>query len=131
MAPPTTSMTDASRLTAVGEPTGYQAAPAQNGYDGDALDRLADELADRIAMRLGAMVPAQPEPLVDAAEIARICGKTRSWAYEHAGELGAIRLGSGPRPRLVFSAARVAAMLEKVEEPTPLTLPSRAKPHRR
>ncbi len=77
-------------------------------YDDDALDRLAELIADRVAARLGGLTPgrSQPEPLVDAAEIARLHGKTRSWVYEHAGELGAVRLGSGPRPRLAFSRAR-------------------------
>ena len=75
-------------------------------------------------------MPAQAEPLVDAAEIARIYGKTRSWVYEHAGELGAVRLGKGSRPRLGFSPARVASQLEKVTEPMPLTPPQLAKPQR-
>ena len=101
-------------------------------YDDDALDRLADRIADRLAVRLGVLTPAhaQPEPLVDAAEIARLHGKTRSWVYEHAGELGAVRLGSGRRPRLGFSPARVAASLEKVDEPAPMKLPQTAKPRR-
>lgn len=74
-------------------------------YDDDALDRLADRIADRLAVRLGVLTPVHPRPesLVDAAEIARLHGKTRSWVYEHAGELRAVRLGSGPRPRLAFS----------------------------
>jgi hypothetical protein len=59
-------------------------------------------------VRLSRLTPARAEPLVDAAEIARLHGKTRSWVYEHAGELGAMRLGSGPRPRLAFSPVRVA-----------------------
>src|SRR4051794_13923976 len=86
--------------------------------DDDALDQLADLIADRLAARLGGLNPGpdRPEALVDAAEIARLHGKTRSWVYEHAGELGAVRLGSGPRPRLGFSPARVAEQLW-VEEP--------------
>jgi hypothetical protein len=92
-------------------------------YDGDALDRLADLLADRLAARLACRAYTQPEPLVDAAEIARLHGRTRSWVYEHAGELGAVRLGSGPRPRLGFSPARVAQLLEKVDAPGTATLP--------
>jgi hypothetical protein len=101
-------------------------------YDDDALDRLADRIADRLAARLGVLTPADapPEPLVDAAEIARLHGKTRSWVYEHAGELGAVRLGSGRRPRLGFSPARVAAVLEKVDEPAPVKLPQIARPRR-
>jgi hypothetical protein len=92
----------------------------QVGHDNEALDRLADRLAERLAVRLGALMPEQPEVLVDAVEIARIHGKTRSWVYQHAGELGAIRLGTGPRPRLGFSLARVAAFLaaaQHVEQP--------------
>lgn len=68
-------------------------------------------------------MPERVEPLVDAVEIARLLGKTRSWVYEHAGELGAVRLGSGPRPRLGFSPTRVAAHFEQANEPTSSTLP--------
>jgi hypothetical protein len=43
-------------------------------YDEDALDRLADLLAERLAVRLSGLTPARAEPLVDAAEIARLHG---------------------------------------------------------
>jgi hypothetical protein len=99
-------------------------------YDDDALDRLADLLAERLALRLNGLT-AGAEPLVDAAEIARLHGKTRSWVYEHAGELGAVRLGSGPRPRLAFSPARVAEWLEKVDKPTAASLPKTSQRRRR
>jgi hypothetical protein len=106
-------------------------APAE--YDNDALDRLADLIADRVAARLGALTPepGTSEALVDAGEIARLHGKTRSWVYEHAGELGAVRLGSGPRPRLGFSPERVARQLREVEEPVPTALPEPVPPRRR
>jgi hypothetical protein len=116
-----TTSTTAATATSVPEPP---------DYDDDALDRLADLLAERLAVRLSGLAPARAEPLVDAAEIARLHGKTRSWVYEHAGELGAVRLGSGQRPRLGFSPARVAAALEKVDEPAPMKLPQIAKPRR-
>jgi hypothetical protein len=110
-------------------PTGRD--PAE--YDDIALDRLADLIADRVAARLGGLRsgPDRHEPLVDAAEVARLHGKTRSWVYEHAGELGAVRLGSGPRPRLGFSPARVAQQLHKVEEPASMPLPEPVPPRRR
>jgi hypothetical protein len=92
-------------------------------YDDAALDRLADLLAERLAVRLSGLTPARTESLVDAAEIARLHGKTRSWVYEHAGELGAVRLGSGARPRLAFSPTRVAEQLEKVDKPAAAPLP--------
>ena len=49
--------------------------------------------------------------LVDASEVARRFGVSRGWVYEHAGELGALRLGGGPRPRLRFELAAVDAAL--------------------
>ena len=105
---------------------------ALNRRDDAALDRLADRIADPLAVRLGGLMPEQPEALVDAAEIARIHGKTRSWVYQHAGELGAIRLGAGSRPRLGFSPARVAAALtaaQRVEQPE-RTAPSKPRRQR-
>jgi hypothetical protein len=100
-------------------------------YDDAALDRLADLLADRLAARLQRISAEPSEPLVDAAEIARLHGKTRSWVYEHAGELGAVRLGSGPRPRLGFSPAHVAQRLHTVDEPATTPLPDSAPTRRR
>lgn len=117
-----TTRTTAATATSVPDPA---------GYDDDALDRLADLLAERLAVRLKGLAPAAAEPLVDAAEIARLHGKTRTWVYEHTGELGAVRLGSGPRPRLAFSPTRVAELLEKVEKPTTVPLPEAPPPRRR
>jgi hypothetical protein len=50
--------------------------------------------------------------LLDAAAVARMLGVTRGWVYEHAAELGAIRLGAGSRPRLRFDPLRVGMALE-------------------
>jgi hypothetical protein len=48
--------------------------------------------------------------LVDATTLAEALGVDRSYVYAHAAELGAIRLGSGSKPRLRFDleAAREA-----------------------
>jgi hypothetical protein len=117
-----TTRTTAATATSVPDPA---------GYDDDALDRLADLLTERLAVRLKGLAPGAAEPLVDAAEIARLHGKARTWVYEHSGELGAVRLGSGPRPRLAFSPTRVAELLEKVEKPTTVPLPEAPPPRRR
>ncbi|MDX6685543.1 MAG: hypothetical protein QOH43_2056 [Solirubrobacteraceae bacterium] len=50
--------------------------------------------------------------LIDAAAVAQMLGVTRGWVYEHAAELGAVRLGSGARPRLRFDPLRVGEALE-------------------
>ena len=42
------------------------------------------------------------ESLLTAAEVAASFGVDRSWVYAHAGELGVVRIGHGPRPRLRF-----------------------------
>lgn len=90
------------------------------------LEALADALAPLIAERLaghlaelvadGAAAPA----FVDAAEIARRFGCSRDFVYEHATELGAVRLGDGPKARLRFDPARVAQVLgNEATEPAP------------
>ncbi len=100
------------------------------------LERLVELLAGRVAERLAPLIscpaPGRPEGLVDAHEIARRMGRSRWWVYEHAGELGAVRLGHGPRARLGFSPARAEAYLKAAGDlraPVP-PLP-RARPRRR
>jgi hypothetical protein len=65
-------------------------------------------LAREVAHLLGR---AEPERLLTAQEVAVRFNVDRSWVYAHADELGVIRLGTGPRPRLRFDAAVVAQML--------------------
>jgi predicted DNA-binding transcriptional regulator AlpA len=98
--------------------------------DDGLLDTLADRLADRLAARLSAVEP--PQALLDAREVARRTGKTRRWVYEHARELGAVPLGTGPRPRLGFSPDAIA-QLKAAPRPSASapSLPLRVKPRRR
>jgi hypothetical protein len=49
--------------------------------------------------------------LLDPSEVARRFGVSRAYVYEHGTELGAIRLGHGPRPRLRFDPALVSERL--------------------
>lgn len=69
-----------------------------------------------------------PESLIDVAELARQTGLSRTWIYEHARELGAIRLGGGPRPRLRFNPDTVKRLLER--EPPPRVEPAPARRRR-
>lgn len=62
---------------------------------------------DAIAAALGT-----PGQLITASQVASGLGVTRDWVYEHAGELGAIRLGSGRKPRLRFDPRLVAQAIE-------------------
>ena len=47
------------------------------------------------------------ERLVDAAAVAEFLAVSRDYVYAHAAELGARRLGTGPRARLRFDLADV------------------------
>lgn len=68
----------------------------------------------------------QNRELVDAAELARRFGIERSWVYSHAIELGAVKLGSGPKPRLRFDPQIAARVLRKADEETTADPPTRS-----
>jgi hypothetical protein len=99
------------------------------------IEQLADRLGvtrEQLHARLGGAAPGQPEALVDSSEIARRTGRSRWWVYEHAGELGAVRLGSGSRPRLGFWPSRVDEYLQAAAQlRQPISAPRRARPQRR
>jgi len=64
--------------------------------------------------------------LVDAAELARRFGIERSWVYSHAIELGAVKLGSGPKPRLRFDPQIAARVLRRAGEGSAADPPTRS-----
>jgi predicted DNA-binding transcriptional regulator AlpA len=76
------------------------------GLIDEIVERLSDVVVERVveAIRAQGIVP-QPSSAtawLDAKEVAELLGVERDWVYEHAEELGASRLGTGPRPRLRF-----------------------------
>lgn len=68
----------------------------------------------------------QNQMLVDAAELARRFGIERSWVYSHAIELGAVKLGSGAKPRLRFDPQIAARALQQVGERSAADPPARS-----
>jgi hypothetical protein len=87
------------------------------------VERVADAVADRIVARLGQVAAAPTSQLVDAAAVARALGVSRDLVYARAHELGAIRVGTGARPRLRFRleqafAAWTASSESKGSEPS-------------
>jgi len=68
----------------------------------------------------------QGRELVDAAELARRFGIERSWVYSHAIELGAVKLGHGPKPRLRFDPQIAARVLRRVGEGSAADPPARS-----
>jgi hypothetical protein len=71
------------------------------------------ELVEAIAWRVVELLEARREvastQLVDAATLASLLGISRSTVYEHADELGAVRLGDGSKPRLRFDPEHARA----------------------
>jgi hypothetical protein len=106
-------------------------ARCQNGHEqpNDQLDRLAellaeridsDRLADAVAQRLAKFVPdlASPdEAMVDVKGAARILGVSPDTVYEHADELGVVRIGSGPKAHLRFDPERLRRAGRQRSEP--------------
>ena len=76
---------------------------------------LSDAAVDAIARRVVELLeaPTSAERLLTAAELAERLGVDRAWVYEHAAELGAIRLGGGERGRLRFGEAAVRDSLAR------------------
>lgn len=73
----------------------------------DGLDVIVDEIMDR-----GAPSPVAAGPgLYTAAEAsARLNVKTR-WVYDHADDLGAVRLGDGPKAHVRFPIHRIEELI--------------------
>jgi hypothetical protein len=85
----------------------------------EAIARRVVELLDRRGLSGGL-------ELVDAAELARRLGIERSWVYTHTIALGAVRLGSGRKPRLRFDPQVAAWALQKVGEGPAADPPARS-----
>lgn len=88
-------------------------APAISDED---LERLADRVAERVAIRL---TGSDSRGLVDASAIALRFSLSRSWVYENAEQLGVIRVGGGPRARLRFDPDIVRERLAELDSAVP------------
>ncbi|MEX0972284.1 MAG: hypothetical protein WDZ46_03400 [Solirubrobacterales bacterium] len=90
------------------------------------LDAETVEAIARHAVELLEAHGVQKRELVDAAELARHFGIERSWVYSHAIELGAVKLGAGPKPRLRFDPEIAARVLRTVGEGSAADPPARS-----
>jgi hypothetical protein len=96
-------------------------ASARIKLDPQAVEAIARRVVEILERR-----GLQSRELVDAAELARRFGIERSWVYSHAIELGAVKLGSGPKPRLRFDPQIAARVLRKAGEQTTADPPARS-----
>jgi len=90
------------------------------------LDPQATEAIARKVVELLEIRGLQERELVDAAELAKRFGIERSWVYSHAIELGAVKLGSGAKPRLRFNPQVAARVLRRVGEESTADPPARS-----
>jgi hypothetical protein len=74
------------------------------------LDLTDEQVAD-LRRQLGVEAPVSQ--WIDATEAARRLGVSRDYIYAHADALGAKRLGDGPKARLRFNVAKLAAPGER------------------
>ncbi|MFZ0974640.1 MAG: hypothetical protein WAN22_20595 [Solirubrobacteraceae bacterium] len=73
------------------------------------IEEIAERLSGAIVARVVEVLreeglsprPSEATAWLHAQEVAQRLGVSREWVYEHADELGALRIGSGPRPRSV------------------------------
>lgn len=86
-------------------PTGQTALD----LDGRIAQAIATEVVALVREELG-LRPAA-EDWTDAQDIARRFGLSRAWVHEHARQLGAVPIGSRPRPWLRFDPRVVADAL--------------------
>jgi hypothetical protein len=73
-----------------------------------------EAIAEATARKVAEIVRAPPTTfgLVDARELAEELGVSIDYIYAHAAELGAMRLGSGPKARIRFDLHRARQALE-------------------
>lgn len=82
------------------------------GGGGDVTEAATEEIARRVAELIADRV-REPFHLLDTQTVARMLAVSEEWVREHAAELGAIRVGDGPKGALRFDVARVRAALDR------------------
>jgi hypothetical protein len=102
----------------------------------DLTDASVEAIARRVAELLRQDVLGEsasgPEQLLTPATLAQRLGQSRDWVYAHAAELGAIRVGEGPKPRILFDATVAEERLrQRCSTSEPLPAPARVGARRR
>ena len=105
----------------------------------DPIAALADRIADRVALRLGPQLTrlaasadlAPARELWSARRVAAHYGVSLSFVYQHADELGCVRLGGGSCARLRFDPVAVQARWNQIGGALPDERPQRRRSRRR
>jgi hypothetical protein len=93
-------------------------------------DAVLEAIARRVA-ELVVDVVREPFRLLDSQAVARMLSVSEEWVRDHAAELGAIRVGDGPKGVLRFEVAHVRTALEHRRLDRPSEKPRRRARSRR
>lgn len=89
--------------------------------DSEDIEAIAERAAYRVVQMLDRS-RERPHQLLEAKELARELSVSVDYVYAHAVELGAMRLGDGPKARLRFDLrTSQRAMRERKETPSAIT----------
>lgn len=108
------SQEQARRAGQTSDSSGYPDEDRPWSQDGQRLTvDDVEAIAEATARKLAEIVGGLPTfGLVDARELAEGLGVSIDYVYAHATELGAMRLGSGPKARIRFDLDRARQALE-------------------
>jgi excisionase family DNA binding protein len=82
----------------------------EHAFGPAAFGALVEAVAQAVVVRVDEIRSSPPAArLLTAAELADVLGVHRDTVYEHAGELGVIRIGGGKKPRLRFDLEQARA----------------------
>jgi hypothetical protein len=105
--------------------------PEHAGTDAGGAVRLDADSIDAIAKRVADILRSESlatrEQLVTATDIATRLGVSRTWVYDNAERLGAIRLGTGSKARLRFDSKRVSELVQADPSSRELAAPRSAR----
>ena len=97
------------------------------------IHAIAEAIADVLAER-GLVVYAGPSAsarVLNAREVSQLLGRSAPWVYAHATELGAIRMGNGPKARIGFDLANIERWKrDNQARPPAVRKPPRRRPRR-
>lgn len=105
-------------------------APASTVLDAATIEAIARRSAELTLESLAPILATRPTQtdLVDTTTAAQRLGVSADYLRDHADELGAVRLGNGPKPRLRFDVGRIRDLLAPDQSAAPAP---RATPRRR
>ena len=100
----------------------------------DEVRAIAEAVADVLAER-GLVVYAGPGAsarVLSVREVSKLLGRSAPWVYAHATELGAIRMGNGPKARIGFDLTAIEHWKRENQiRPPEARRSSRPRPRRR